>query len=74
MNIMKFRQIVLAAALFGFAAAAWVIADGLTRADLGSSLLPLTDMGMGFLIPALIGAAAGALFKGGKKDRSGQEV
>ncbi len=54
--------------LLGFAAAAWVIADGLTRADLGSSLLPLTDMGMGFLIPALIGAAAGAFIKNEKKN------
>lgn len=45
-----------------FAAVSWSVIDGSLRADLGSSLLPLSDMGLGWMLPAFAGIIAGGLF------------
>ncbi len=49
-------------AVLAFAAVSWSVIDGFLQADLGSSLLPLSDMGLGWMLPALIGIIAGGLF------------
>ncbi|MBR0522892.1 MAG: branched-chain amino acid transport system II carrier protein [Firmicutes bacterium] len=44
-----------------FAATAYGILDNFTAADLGSSVLPLSELGLGWLLPAVAGLAAAYL-------------
>lgn len=51
------------AALAAFMVSAYALADKYAALDLGSSLLPLSGVGLAWLLPAILGALAGALIK-----------
>ncbi|HRV72852.1 MAG TPA: branched-chain amino acid transport system II carrier protein [Eubacteriales bacterium] len=65
----KSRYVYRGAALFALVVSAYVTLDGLVAADLGSSMLPLAGIGLGWVLPAALGGLIGAAIKDRKPRR-----
>lgn len=60
---LKNANIYRGAALAAFTVSAYALIDGFVAADMGSSLLPLAELGLAWVLPAVLGALAGALIR-----------